>query len=201
MKNNFTIFIFFIFLKIAEMHRYGTFNDEINSIYGTGDTGLDKEYRGACRQICENCCRGSDISALECLSPEQCRELNRRLDKHLAKLIIGLYFGLLLVTSIVIFGIFTFISKRIYNGVNPLKNGLASGLLVLFGGLVLPLVILFIISHYKKTSITKLLGGSFHNISTNVLVSVKTKLSEREKKYLINSDEDSPNVKPIETNI
>jgi hypothetical protein len=50
---------------------------------------------------------------------------------------------------------------------------------------------------------TKLLGGSFHNISTNVLISVKTKLSEREKKYLVNDEEDSPNQilpKPIDTN-
>ena len=181
-------YIILLFISLISCHRYHTFNNEINSIYGTGDTKYDIEYRVECDRKCNKCCDGQIKEKIRCLEEDECDKIENKLYRHIYKILLGVYFMVLVITTIIVFLVFYFISKKVYSYQESIKNGRVMALLVLSSGLILPIIILKIISCYKKIPMIKLLGGNFEKITPKIVLSVETKLSEREKKYLIEEE-------------
>lgn len=176
-----------------------------NTIYGTGNKLIDTVCNSLCNAICNKtqkefetsntiCCKIENIENIECLSDQECLKLLKSLNDFIIKTIIACYFAVLFITIVIMFLTFYCLSIN-YTKDNPLSrkqsliNGSVAGLLVLFTGLILPIIILKIICLIKKKSITRILGGEFTNLSLrHLLFSVEIKNIEKIKKYESQND-------------
>lgn len=167
-----------------------------------------------------NCCSG-DLENLKCMSEQYCNYLKSFLQGYLIGIILSTYISLIFITMLIIFIIFYCLSLRQakhFENNKKLKcenvsengdeeevaqieyaltkrqaliNGIVAASLVLFTGMIIPIVVLKLISIWKNKSMTRMLGGDFKMISsTKLAASVKVK-NERKKKYLIMDDNQS----------
>jgi hypothetical protein len=185
--------LIFTILKYIVSDLYTPYKNQINSIFGTGDTGIDHLYRNRCKEICLNCCEG-DIAVITCATAEQCESLQSQIDIYLYTLIASVYFSILIVTASAAFVVFYLLSRKVYDKGLSFKNGAVAAILTLFTGLIVPLIILKIISVVKNQSMTSLLGGDFKGLNSN-LISTRIKANERHKKYMV-EESDSENRQP-----
>jgi heme/copper-type cytochrome/quinol oxidase subunit 2 len=179
--------LLFIILNHTLSNIYTPYKNQINSIFGTGDTDIDISYKQKCKEICLNCCTG-ELTNITCATSTLCNDLQAQLDFYLLTIIISVYFSIIVFTMIILFIVFYFLSLKVYDKATSYKNGAVAAILTLFYGLVIPIVILKLIAVFKGRSMSSLLGGDFKRISNN-LVSVRIKLTERQKKYIIEDEE------------
>ncbi len=86
---------------------YHPFDNEINSIYGTGNVLKDNVYKDYCHILCKTrCCSGNDIQKLKCLTITQCEHLLNRIKGFTLYIIFISYICFSIITSIIIFLIF-----------------------------------------------------------------------------------------------
>jgi hypothetical protein len=187
MKN---YFLFFFFTQYIKCDLYTPYGGQINSIFGTGDTDIDILYRQKCESICKTCCTGDDLNSIICASLDYCKGEQSQLDLYLYTIIISVYFSILILTMVVMFVTFYLLSRKVYNNRTSLKNGTVAAMLTLMTGLILPIIVLKIIAFVKDRDMTSLLGGDFKKLDSN-LVSTRIKLTERQKKYVIEESGES----------
>src|SRR4051812_11917736 len=105
MKN---VIVFAIFNYIIT-ETYTSYTNEINSIFGTGDTDNDLIYRKQCNEICQTCCTG-ELFNITCPMVDYCKGLQTELEIFLYTIILSVYFGILILTMAIMFLVFYFLS-------------------------------------------------------------------------------------------
>jgi hypothetical protein len=182
--------IVFTIINYILAETYTPYTNDINSIFGTGDTDNDLIYRKQCKEICQTCCTG-ELHNITCAKVEYCTVLQKELDIYLYTIILSVYFGMLILTMVIMFLVFYLLSRKVYNKATSLKNGAVAAILTLMAGLVVPVIVLKMVAVWKDKSMTSLLGGDFKKLSSTI-ISTRIKLTERQKKYVIEeSDNES----------
>lgn len=166
---------------------YKPFDNEINSVYGTGNVLKDVVYKVNCMIKCKShCCSGENFTNIKCLLQSQCLKKVEKVKKFILKVVFACYSTLAILTSIIVFIIYFFISKRFYDNKQSFKNGLATLLFSLSIFLILPILFLIIYSKLKKIRIVEILGGNFSKyknllLKTDVKNDEITNIPKREK--------------------
>lgn len=149
---------------------YNKFDNETNSIYGTGNILEDVVYKVNCVIKCNsNCCIG-DLNRLKCLTIKQCNKKADKIKSFVFKIILISYFALACLTSFIIFIVCYFVSKKFFYENKPaLQNAISGSLLSLSSFLIIPIIALFIYSKIKKRTIFNILGGDFSKVNSLIL--------------------------------
>jgi hypothetical protein len=221
--NLFLILVLWFFVSFSEASCEGDIhytpfqpkNKQIptNSIYGTGNKITDVVYRASCKALCKKnyirefpnyCCSGESLETLKCNTMDYCNILRGYINEFLISIVFTSYISLILITMLVIFLIYYFLSKRTLQRSSTkqcILNGLVASTIVLFTGLILPIIILKITSIYMKKSMTSILGGEFKEINpTNLIMSVEVRNDDKKGKYTIMEDQKEASGRIIQTN-
>lgn len=95
---------------------YNTFDNEFYSIYGTGNILKDVVYKVNCVIKCKSkCCSGEYFSNMICLSESQCDRKIQKVKKFILKIAFISYLSLAVFTSLIIFLVYFFLSKKFYD--------------------------------------------------------------------------------------
>jgi hypothetical protein len=159
---------------------YHPFDNEVNSIYGTGNALKDVVYKDYCHIICNTrCCSGNDIQKLKCLTVLQCEILLNRIKVFTLYIIFVCYIGFSIITSIIIFFVYFCITRRNHNFSKSFKIGFTYGFITFSAFTIFGILLIYLISKKKKKKIIELFWGD-DSINLNDF-SMKINLREDEK--------------------
>jgi len=175
---------------------YNTFDNEVNSVYGTGNVMKDVVYKVNCFIKCKSkCCSGEYFSNIKCLQNELCNKKIKKVRKYILNIILTVYFSLAAFTGIILFIIYFFFSRKYYENKQSLKNAFSAFLFSQAIFLIIPIIILFIISKCKNKKIIEILGGDFKRYK-NIFYITET----REDKKFIEEKSKTEHIKKINKN-
>lgn len=162
---------------------YKTFDNEINSVYGTGNILKDVVYKVNCVLKCKsNCCSGEFFSNIICLSESQCNKKIQKVKKFILKTVFISYASLAAFTSLVIFFVYFLLSKKLYATRQSAKNAFAALIICVSVFLVIPIIFIFVYSIVKRKKIFAMLGADFSKFKSFVAVT-ETKDEDRLLSY------------------